>query len=51
MALNESVLGEIPKFRGFLWKKIDQITPKANRKTFFKEIMAANKRLNAKTNS
>ena len=51
IALNRSVLGEIPKFRGFLWKKFDQIHPKANRKTFFKEIMAANKRLNAKTNS
>jgi len=51
IALKESVLGEIPKFRGFLWKKFDQIHPKANRKTFFKEIMAANKRLNTKINS
>ena len=51
MALRDSVLGGIPKFRGFLWKKFGQIHPKANRKTFFKEIMAANKRLNAKTNS
>ena len=51
IALNRSVRGEIPKFRGFLWKKFDQINPKANRKTFFKEIMAANKRLNTKINS
>lgn len=51
MALQDSFLGEIPQFQGFLREKWYQITPKANRKTFLKEIMAANKRLNVKTNS
>ena len=51
MALQDSVLGKITNIHNFWGRKYDQITPKANRKTFFKEIMAANKRLNAKTNS
>ena len=51
MALQDSVLGKITNIHNFWGRKYDQITPKANRKTFFKEIMAANKRLNIKTNS
>ena len=51
MALQDSVLGKITNIHNFWGRKYDQITPKANRKTFFKEIMAANKRLNAKINS
>ena len=51
MALQDSVLGKITNIHNFWGRKYDQITPKANRKTFFKEIMAANKRLKVKTNS
>ena len=51
MALQDSVLGKITNIHNFWGRKYDQITPKANRKTFFKEIMAANKRLNTKINS
>jgi len=45
--LDESVLGKIGKVHDYLIKKMAQTMPKANRKIFFNEIMAANKRLKA----